>query len=134
MENSTHTHVSQFTPLEVIRQLFDKARRRDDAYFTSFTEDATYQVANYPPVYGEKGIREFLAPILDVAESVNHDIDRMWEIGDNKIVCEGSVLYHRRDRKVVPRIYVCNIIQVKGNKIHSLRAYGDFTPLFNPPA
>lgn len=133
MGNSTNTYASTLTPREVIRQLFDKAKRRDDAYFTSFTENALYQVANYPPVYGEQGIRAFLAPILDVAESVDHVIDHMWEIGDNKVVCQGSVLYYRRDRKVVPRIHVCNIIQVEDDKIRELRAYGDFSPLFNPP-
>jgi limonene-1,2-epoxide hydrolase len=133
MANSTTPNASNPTPQDVNRQLFDKAKRRDEAYFASFTENALYQVANYPPVYGEKGIREFLVPILNLCEGVDHFIDNMWEIGDNKMVCQGSVVYHRRDHKVVPRIYVCNIIQVEGDKIRELRAYGDFTPLFNPP-
>ena len=133
MVNSTNTNESNLTPPEVIRQLFDKAKRRDDAYFTSFTENALYQVANYPIVYGEQGIRGFLAPILELCQSVDHILDNMWEIGDNKVVCQGSVQYYRRDGKVVPRIQVCNIIQVEGDKIRELRAYGDFTPLFNPP-
>jgi len=131
MANTTKTSDTMSPSAGVIRSLFDKAKNRDDAYFTSFTPNALYQVANYPVATGEKGIREFLAPILALCEGVDHYIDKMWEIEPSKFVCQGSVVYHRRDGKVVPRIQTCNIIQVDGDKIAELRAYGDFTPLFN---
>jgi hypothetical protein len=117
----------------VIAELFERAKRRDDSYFDSFTDNALYQVSNIPPAYGPKGIRDLLAPIMSLCEGVDHFIDKLWEVGNNRFVCQGSVLYHRRDHKTVPLIHVCNIIGVEGNKISELRAFGDFSPLFNPP-
>lgn len=130
MLTQTNVVPVSLSPSEVVNLVFEAAEFSTvDEYVLHFTENARFQVANYPITYGEQGIRKAVAPILEVAETVTHSMDLMWEVGDT-VICKAEVHYKRWDRKIVPPIPVMNIIKVEGNKVSSLMAFGDFSPLF----
>ena len=127
MLTQTNVVPINLSPSEVVLQTFEVSNV--DEYVLLFAENARFQVANYPVAYGEKGIRESMEPILEVAKSIKHSVELMWETEDT-VVCKGEVYYERFDGKFVPPIPVGNVFRVKGNKITELIAFGDFSPLF----
>ena len=123
------TFVSSVNASDVVKRMLAAAEKRySDEYFSFFTEDALFQVGNAPPVYGPQGIRDFVAPLAQLA-AVYHDIKNMWEVG-NTVICQVEVIYTRDDGKAVPPLPGCNIIRVEGDKVRELLAYVDISPLF----
>ena len=55
-------------------------------YVMFFTEDSVYKVANFDPVIGHDGIRGLALPLIDMFNSVTHDVKNILEIGDTVVV------------------------------------------------
>lgn len=127
MLTQTNVEPIRLSPAELVHQTFEV--KTVDEYVLLFSENARFKVGNYPAVYGEEGIRKNMAPILEVAKVIRHNLDYLWEIGDT-VVCKGTVYYERWDDKFVPLIPVGNIYRVKDNKVTELMAFADFSPLF----
>jgi len=115
--------------VEILERLFGAVNNRDlEAYLGCFTEDAEYQAANIPAVYGHKAIQEFGAKMIPNFKKVLHNIKNSWQKGDT-VVCELDLVYHRNDGKVVT-VPCLDIIRLKDGKVKSLKAYLDAGPAF----
>jgi ketosteroid isomerase-like protein len=115
---------------DTVRRAFAAVEANDvDTYVSLFSDDAVYQAANFPPVIGPEGIRQFAASVMETFSRVTHDIKTMWEPGRDVVITEVVITYNRKDGKVtkVPCLYV---IRLEGGKIKSLQAYLDISPAF----
>ncbi len=99
------------------------------AYVQFFTADAVYKVANFDPVIGPDGIRALAEPLVDMFESVTHDISTIWEL-DNTVICEMNVTYNRKDGKTVT-VPCVDVIHFTDGKVNELKAYIDTSPAFS---
>ncbi|WP_019499928.1 nuclear transport factor 2 family protein [Pseudanabaena sp. PCC 6802] len=99
-----------------------------DEYVSYFTDDAIYKVGNFDPVIGPEGIRALATPLVDMFDSVTHDVLNIWEFGDT-VVCEMNVTYNRKDGKVATLPCV-DVIHFANGKVRELKAYIDTTPAF----
>jgi ketosteroid isomerase-like protein len=99
------------------------------AYVQFFTDDAIYKVANFDPVVGPDGIRALAEPLVDMFESVTHDITTIWEV-ENTVICEMNVTYNRKDGKSVT-VPCVDVIHFTNGKVNELKAYIDTSPAFS---
>lgn len=100
-----------------------------EEYITFFTEDSVYKVGNFDPVIGHDGIRGLALPLVDMFNSVTHDLKNIWEIEDTVIV-EMDITYNRKDGKI--SIIPCvDVIHFSGDKVQELKAYLDPSPAFS---
>jgi ketosteroid isomerase-like protein len=115
--------------IELTKKAFAAVEANDvDQYVSLFADDAIYKIANYPPVTGPEGIREFAKPVMQMFKTVTHDIKGMWEFGDT-IICEMDVTYTRNDGKVT--IVPClDVINFEKGKVKKLQAFIDASPAF----
>jgi ketosteroid isomerase-like protein len=115
---------------DTVRRAFAAVEANDvHTYVSLFTDDAVYQAANFPPVTGPEGIRQFAAPVMETFSRVTHDIKAMWEPERDVVIAEVVLTYHRKDGKVV-KLPCLDVIRLDGGKIQSLQAYLDITPAF----
>ena len=115
---------------DIVRRAFAAVEANDvDTYVSFFTADAVYQAANFPPVVGTEGIRQFAAPVMETFSRVTHDIKAMWEPESDVVVAEVELTYSRKDGKVV-KLPCLDVVRLDGNKIKSLQAYLDISPAF----
>ncbi len=115
--------------VELTKQAFAAVEANDvDQYITMFTDDAVYQIANYPPVTGPEGISEFAKPVMQMFTKVTHDIKGIWEFADT-VICEMDVTYTRNDGKVTT-VPCLDIVHFENGKIKKLQAFIDASPAF----
>jgi ketosteroid isomerase-like protein len=115
---------------DTIRRAFAAVEANDvDTYVSLFTDDAVYQAANFPPVIGPEGIRQFAAPVMETFSRVSHDIKAMWEPERDVVIAEVMLTYNRKDGKVI-NVPCLDVIRLAGDKIKSLQAYLDLSPAF----
>jgi ketosteroid isomerase-like protein len=115
---------------EIVRQLLATVEAsKPDEYIGFFTEDAVYKIGSLEPVIGIQKIRQFSSNIMQLIESVSHNIIDIWET-ENIVICHVIVNYKRKDNKVfaIPSI---SIIQFKNNKIQKYQAFIDASPVFS---
>lgn len=99
-----------------------------ETYVTYFTDDCTYKVGNFDAVVGHDGIRALATPLVDMFDSVTHEIKDLWEVNET-VFCEMDITYNRKDGKVAV-IPCVDIIHFSGDKVKELKAYLDPTPAF----
>ncbi len=63
----------------------------------NFTDDATFQFANYPPMIGPTAIAEFVTILFSLAAGVSHQLDNFWELADRTAFTNGLVTFTRHD-------------------------------------
>lgn len=115
---------------DIVRSAFAAVEANDlDTYVSLFTNDAIYQAANFPPVTGPEGIRQFAAPVMQMFSQVTHDVKAMWEPERDTVIAEVVLTYTRKDGKVI-QLPCLDVIQLSGGKIKSLQAYLDISPAF----
>jgi uncharacterized protein (TIGR02246 family) len=116
---------------DVVRRAFAAVEANDvDAYVALFTNDAVYQAANFPPVIGPEGIRQFATPVMETFSRVTHDVKAMWEPESDVVIAEVILTYTRKDGKVT--VLPClDVIRLDSGKIKSLQAYLDISPAFS---
>lgn len=115
---------------DIVRRAFAAVEANDvDTYVSFFTDDAVYQAANFPPVVGPEGIRQFAVPVMETFSSVTHEIKAMWEPERDVVVAEVELTYNRKDGKVV-KLPCLDVVRLEGDKIKSLQAYLDISPAF----
>lgn len=115
---------------ELVKKSFTAVENNDiDTYLTYFTDDAVYKIANYDPVIGHQGIREFALPVMQMFKTVSHEVKEMWEF-DNTVICEMDIIYTRNDDKVftIPSL---DIFKFKDGKVQQLEAFLDASPAFS---
>ncbi len=118
------------TKTELVKLAYEAVEANDvETYVTYFTDDATYKVANFDPVIGHEGIRALALPLIDMFNSVTHDVKNVWELGDT-VVVEMDITYNRKDGKVsvIPCV---DVIHFAGDKVRELKAYLDPSPAFS---
>jgi hypothetical protein len=72
-----------------LRRAFAAVEANDvDTYVSFFTDDAVYQAANFPPVIGPEGIRQFATPVMETFSRVTHDVKAMWEPERDVVIAE----------------------------------------------
>lgn len=115
---------------DTVRRAFAAVEANDvDTYISLFTDDAVYQAANFPPVIGPQGIKQFAAPVMETFSRVTHDVKAMWEPEKDVVIAEVILTYNRKDGKVI--VLPClDVIRLDGGKIKSLQAYLDLSPAF----
>ncbi len=127
---STETTTSGQTP-EWILQLFAAIDRMDSAGYASyFTDDATWNFANYPVMHGPAEIRDGADRVFVLLNTIGHEVHRTWTTADAAIV-EGTVHYTRKDNTVISLPFA-SFYEMRGEKIAAYRSYIDPTPLFAP--
>jgi hypothetical protein len=71
----------------------------------NFTEGATFQFANYPPVKGRTEIAKFVMRLFTMACAVKHELGNYWRVDNRQVaVTNGEVTFTRHDftQLVVP--------------------------------
>jgi len=115
---------------DTVRRAFAAVEANDvDTYVSLFTDDAVYQAANFPPVIGPQGIKQFATPVMETFSRVTHDVKAMWEPERDVVIAEVILTYHRKDGKVI-ELPCLDVIRLDGGKIKSLQAYLDISPAF----
>ena len=115
---------------DTVRRAFAAVEANDvDTYVSLFTDDAVYQAANFPPVVGPEGIRQFAIPVMQTFLRVTHDIKALWEPEPDVVIAEVLLTYNRKDGKVT-ELPCLDVIRLQGGKIKSLQAYLDISPAF----
>jgi len=118
------------TNSDIVQRAFATVEANDvDTYVSLFTDDAVYQAANFPPVIGPQGIKQFAAPVMETFSRVTHDVKAMWEPERDVVIAEVLLTYHRKDGKVT-ELPCLDVIRLQGGKIKSLQAYLDISPAF----
>ena len=116
--------------VDTVRRAFAAVEANDvDTYVSLFTDDAVYQAANFPPVIGPQGIKQFAVPVMETFSRVTHDIKAMWEPDRDVVIAEVVLTYERKDGKVT-KLPCLDVIRLDGRNIKSLQAYLDLSPAF----
>lgn len=63
----------------------------------NFTDDATFQFANYPPMIGQTAIAEFVTTLFSLVAMVRHELYNFWELVDRTAFTNGMVTFTRHD-------------------------------------
>lgn len=116
---------------DLVKRAFSAVENNDvEGYVALFSDDAIYKAGNLDPAVGPDGIRQFAGPIMQMFSKVSHDVKGMWQEGENTVIAELVLTYVRAaDNKSID-IPCLDIIQFEGDKIKSLQAYLDASPLF----
>ena len=86
-------------------------------------------ISAYVQFFTADGIRALAEPLVDMFESVTHDITTIWEL-DNTVICEMNVTYNRKDGKSVT-VPCVDVIHFTDGKVNELKAYIDTSPAFS---
>jgi ketosteroid isomerase-like protein len=99
-----------------------------ESFIDLLTEDAQFRFGNAPVIIGHEAIHAAVAAFFAAIASSRHRVLDTW----NKVattVCEGEVVYTRRDGSVVC-VPFANIFELRGDKIAAYRIYIDNSSLF----
>ncbi len=114
----------------LIQKVFEAGEAMDVQKFASrFTEDTFYQFGN-TVVKGREGIinADSIASFNKYVQSIKHNVQQMWEIGDLLIV-EMTVTYVRKDGLSFT-LPACDTILFEGDLVKKMCIYMDINPLF----
>lgn len=63
----------------------------------NFTDEATFQFANYPPMIGHTAIAQFVTTLFSMVAMVRHELYNFWELADRTAFTNGMVTFTRHD-------------------------------------
>lgn len=113
----------------MIQELFHVIDRKDASGFVAFfSEDASFQFGNFPPVKGVHNIQTFVAGFFDSIQSLSHQVEDNWSIPDGQ-VCRGQVRYTRHDGTDL-EVPFAVIMQLDSSRITQYQIYADTSGLY----
>ena len=123
---------------EWARALYDEHVDRKDAagFAAAFTDDATLQFGNNPPLAGRAAIESAIAGFFTAMVSLRHELVRL-SLDGRTLFLEARVTYTRHDGGVVtvPAMTVFDTTATSaGRRAERCRIYVDLAPLFAPGA
>lgn len=111
-----------------MHEMLAKVDAQDVGGFVAyFTEDGTFQYANWPAVSGQANVARFTREFFAGIDSISHKVLGTWQVGDD-FFTEGEATYTRKDGKKVTISFLSRA-ELTGGKMKNYLVYSDPSPL-----
>jgi len=91
-------------------------------------DDVRFRFAGYPSGQGAQAFADAWEAMSAPIASINHELEQIWELGDEAI-CRGEVVYHLHDGRQV-RAPFANVFQLRDGRISEYLIYVDASAVF----
>ena len=120
----------QSTPTATARTLISAIDTGDlDTIGTVIADD--FRFGNADPTDTKADFAASAQAFLGSLAGIRHDIQNIWEVGKDTVVCVIDVHYRRRDGGEFT-LPCCNVFRVRDGLIHDYRIYMDINPVTAP--
>lgn len=113
----------------VIRETFAVIDAMDpDAFIAHLTPDVVFRFANTEPTVGRAAVHASVSAFFSSIAGMNHDIQRVYDVGDTAIV-EIDIEYVRKDGRHVT-VPNADVLVFDGELVRDWRVYIDVSPIY----
>ena len=101
-----------------------------DAFMEHHAEDCVVQFANNPPAKGKAEIRQNMEGFWAMIKGMRHEPVNVWFVDDGATAVLEAIVHYTTHEDEEVSMPVTSLLHRTNDKVDSLRAYVDLSPLF----